>query len=299
MQVVQETKKNAISKRKKEEKIKGLFFKKRILEDQLKVSNIGATITTKYLEAIEAKLKDLPEGSFERAKLEYDKIKMQREAADYISDWKEFRRNYEEGLIVELQQTLEREEFNEVGFHYLEEQANQLAEHELFGKVVVKPTNIELAEVNKEIEQYIEILKTLNTEIQAKLENDKSLDALEKIRLEKELFDNSLHLQTQEKRLRKRMDYYINQFLPQYEEDMKECEQNLELYMSIAKQISEASIDLTIKAMLDEHDKHKDDPEQLWLFYTALRARLKAIKTAVDRNKKKMPKAAEILKALN
>lgn len=295
MEVVKSSKKEELSQRKREQRLKGLLYKKGILENQMRISHLGADLACAYLKAIDEKLEEIPANSFEYHKLNYEKIKIKREASDYIADFKEFQRNYEDGLIIEIQQVTEREQFNEIGFHYVKELADKLVQYELYGKVDIKPANVELIEVNKEIQEYIECLTNLSTETQAKLENDKTLTAFDKAKLEKELFEISLHLQAQERRLRKRLEYYNEQFLPVYNKDMEECAEKLDTYLLIAQQLIELNIDPQMKAMIDEYEKHKDDKEKLWLFFTALRTRLQSIAKHVGRNKKKNPKACAVL----
>lgn len=298
MQVVKNKPKEELSKRKREQRLKGLLYKKTILENQLKVSRIGADVSCAYLKAIDERMKQVPENSYEWLKLRYERMSVERKASDHIADFKEFQKNYEDGLIMEIQQVTEREQFNEIGFHYIKEQAEELAKYELYGKVSVRPPNVELVEVNKQIEDYIECLQNLITETQSVLENDKSLSAYNRAKMETELFEYSLHLQAQQRRLNKRLEYYHEQFMPVYKKDMEECEKNLDRYMEIARKVVELNIDPTMNMMMDEHEKHKDEPEQLWLFYTALRTRLKSIAKHFSRHKKKNPKAVEILSEL-
>lgn len=295
MQVVKNKPKEELSKAKRQERLKGLMYKKAILENQLKVARIGADTSCAYLKAIDEKMKQVPENSYELLKLRYDRMHVERRASDYIADFKEFQKNYEDGLIGEIQQASEREEFNEIGFHYLKEQADKLAEYELYGKVTVKPANVELVEVNKQVEDYIELLQTLITETQSVLENDKALSAYDRARMEKELFEYSLHLQAQQRRLNKRLQYYYEQFLPVYNKDMEECAQKLDQYLELGKKIVELGIDPQMAIMLAEYENHKDEQEQLWLFFTALRDRLKSIAKTAGRNRKKMPHAVQLL----
>lgn len=295
MQIVKNSPKETLSKRKREQKLQGLLYKKRILENQLKTARVGADTSCAYLKAIDDKLKQLPEKSFDWLKLNYERIQVQHAASDYIADFKEFQKNYEGGLIMEIQQTTDREQFNQIEFHYIKEQADKLAEYELFGKVDVKPANVELAEVNKEIQNYIDILTNLCMEAQVILENDKSLTAFDKAKMEKDLFEWYLHLQTQQKRLNKRLDYYNNQFLPIYNADMEECSKNLDRYLEILNKLVELRIDPQLGFMLDEYEKHKEDEEQLWLFYTALRIRLQSIGKHIGRNKKKFSHVTDLM----
>lgn len=295
MQIVKNKPNEALSKRKREQKLQGLLYKKTILENQLKTARVGADTSCAYLKAIDEKLKQLPEKSFDWLKLNYERIHVQRVASDYIADFKEFQKNYDDGLIMEIQQVTEREQFNEIQFHYIKEQADKLAQYELFGKVDVKPANVELIEVNKQIQEYIDVLTNLCTEAQVILENDKSLTAFDRAKMEKELFEWYLHLQTQQKRLNKRLDYYNNQFLPMYNADMEECSKNLDRYLQILNRLIELNIDPQLGFMLKEYELHKEDEEQLWLFYTALRIRLQSIGKHIGRNRKKFPHVTELM----
>lgn len=279
--------------KKRQQKLEGLLYKKRILEHQIKVAGIGSEKSMKYAQELKKHIETLPDG-LEKNKLTFELMGVDRVASDFVSDFKEFRKLYEDGLIGDIQQTVEREQFNEMEFHYVQDRADKLAQYEIYGKTIVRPANVELPLINESIQKEIDLIKNLSEQIEQRLTYD--LSPLDRARLEKELFDLNLHGQTLQKRLNKRMEYYLEQFLPAYEKDMADCEKNLDRYLDIAKKLIELNIDIQLKFMFDEYEKHKDDKEQLWLFYTALRARLHAIGKVVGRNKKKFPKVVDDLK---
>jgi hypothetical protein len=197
--------------KKRQQKLEGLLYKKRILEHQIKVAGIGSEKSMKYAQELKKHIETIPDG-LEKSKLSFELMGVERTASDFVSDFKEFRKQYEDGLIGDIQQTIEREQFNEMEFHYIQGRAESLAQYEIYGKTVVKPANIELPVINESIQKEIDLIKNLSRQIQQRLDYD--LSPLDKARLEKELFDLNLHSQTLQKRLNKRMEYYIEQFLP-------------------------------------------------------------------------------------
>lgn len=287
------------SEKKRESRLKGLLFKKEIMERQIKVAEHGANLSCAYAQEMESRIKELETGKsnpLEQLKLKYELLSVKRDASDYISDFKEFKSKYERGLIKEIKTVTDEEQFSKIEFDDIEKKAKELAHYELYGKVAVKPENVELVEVLKGIEDYISILNTLVTATKEELSNNLKLSNLEKAKLQKDLFDYSMHLQTLSKRLSKRQEYYINQFLPVYEKDMKECAINLESYLKIAQAVAQTGIDPLLKGLLESHEKYKTDSEHLWTFYNALKNRLKLTAEYVSKNKKRLPELAVYLR---
>lgn len=301
MKVVKKHKNSAEKKR--EAKLQGLLFKKEIMERQIKVAEHGANLSCSYAEAMELRIKELgtqtPSGKslpLEHFKLNYELILIKRDASDYISDFKEVKSKYERGLIKQIKTVTDEEQFSKIEFDDIEKKAKELANYELYGKVIVQPENIEHVEVLKSIEECIELLKTLIDATKEELANNSKLSNLEKAKLHKELFDYSIHMQTLVKRFNKRKEYYVNQFLPVYEADMKECDEKLESYLEIARKISESGIDPFTTGLLKQHDAHKTDREHLWLFYNALRNRIKFAAEHVSKHREKLPELVVYLK---
>ena len=119
--------------------------------------------------------------------------------------------------------------------------------------------------------------------IEKKLKSKLSL--YEKAKLEKELYDNQVHIITLTKRLTQREKYYYKDFKPRFDKELKEAKLNLESMLNLANQMVDLKIDPKLIFLLDEYENHKNDDEKLWLFYTALKARLKRITKYMRKNK--------------
>ena len=91
------------------------------------------------------------------------------------------------------------------------------------------------------------------------------------------MFDSINHIQTLRKRLNERKEYYVDTFLPKYKIELAEAKSRLKKYLEMAEEVVKLNIDYRMKFLLDEYDKHKKEEENLWLFYTALKTRLKNI----------------------
>lgn len=289
--------------KKLEQKLKGLLYKKGMLEHQIKVAETGANLSCAYVTKLENRIKEIKDSTLpdhdyqlDYYKLQYELFDVKRVASDYISDFKEFTKRYEDGLIIEIRKTVEAPEFEKMEFENVKEKAEALVQYELFGQVEVEPENIEHPKIIDSIEECISLLDKLITATRKELETNKNLSELAKAKLEKELFDYSLHGQTLQKRLFKRKEYYLNQFIPVFNKDMAECDIHLESYLETARTIAELRIDPLMPEVLKQYEKHKGEREQLWLFFTALRTRLTSIAQEVHRNKKKFPKVVECLK---
>ena len=113
MKVVQ-TKK--VSAKSKEKQLHGFLYRKNILEHQIKVAEHGANISCAFVKAMEDEILSL-ENSFDANgsrdlkyyKLRYDLLEAKKNATDYISDFKEYKGQYEEGVKEDLKKFLEEE----------------------------------------------------------------------------------------------------------------------------------------------------------------------------------------------
>ena len=79
------------------------------------------------------------------------------------------------------------------------------------------------------------------------------------------------------KRLSERNDYYYNVFKPKFDKEMIEADKYLPLLLERAKELVKLNVDIKLNFLLDEYEKNKSDREKVWLFYTALKSRLKRI----------------------
>jgi hypothetical protein len=258
-------------------KIKGLLYKKEMQEHKVAVAKNGTNVSMGYYKALEEELKNHSEYSLEYHRISYEILQVKTVANDWISDFKEFERYYTFGLAEEIKETMGDKAFNKLDFKSYEEDAKEMARHEIYGTVVRVADNIELPKIIDDIKEYIVVIDELYNALIGKYEVDDTLTELDKCRIRKELFDLSLHKQTLEKRLNERTRYYVEQFLPMYEKDMKECETYLDTYLTYLNLLIASGVDPQLRFLLEQYENHKDDKEQLWLFFTALRARLGSI----------------------
>ena len=104
-------------------------------------------------------------------------------------------------------------------------------------------------------------------------------------KLSLDLFKLNLQLVSNHKRLSERKDYYYNSFKPKYDLEMIEADKNLDALINRAKEIIKLGIDIKLGFLLEEYEKNKGDREKVWLFYTALKARLARIGEEMQKNK--------------
>ena len=86
------------------------------------------------------------------------------------------------------------------------------------------------------------------------------------------------------KRLNERKEYYLKTFLPKYKIELAEAKEKLDYYLEIAKEVASLNVDYRMKFLLDEYEKHKNEEENLWLFFTALKTRLKNVQEELQKS---------------
>jgi hypothetical protein len=168
------------------------------------------------------------------------------------------------------------EDKKSIKFIAYKEEADKLAKNEIFGKCVKYPANIEHPQIIDSIKFLIENLESTNIEIHRKLVND-NLSELEICKLQKEIFDNDIHIQTLKKRLANREDYYYNQFMPIYTVELAEAKEKLEAYYERGCKIAEKQIDPQLPFILQRYEDHKYEDEKIWLYFGALKSRVNGI----------------------
>ena len=201
----------------------------------------------------------------------------------YITSFKQAKTEYENYIIPEIEKLVSEEEKKSIEFEDAEKLADELSNIEIYGSHSKQPDNVELIQVNEDIKHHIKLLKKLieETNEQIKATNDSYL--LSKLNLD--LFQHNMHLITNIKRLKEREDYYYNSFKPVYDKDMKEADKYLELMLDRARDIIKLGVDIKLGFLLQEYEKNKHDKEKVWLFYTALKSRLKKIAKEMRKNK--------------
>jgi hypothetical protein len=201
----------------------------------------------------------------------------------YITSFKQAKREYENYIIPEIEKLVTEEEKESIEFQDAEKIAKELATIEIYGKHSKQPDNIELIQVNEDIKKHISFLQDYADSINARLIDCDDRLTISKLNLE--LYKTNLKIITNEKRLKEREDYYYNNFKPVYDKDMKEAEKYLEAHLERARDIIKLGIDVKLGFLLQEYEKNKEDKEKVWLFYTALKSRLKKIAKEMRKNK--------------
>ncbi len=201
----------------------------------------------------------------------------------YITSFKQAKTEYENYIIPEIEKLVSEEEKETIEFKDAEKLADELSNIEIYGSHSKQPDNVELIQVNEDIKEHISLLKNLIETTNQQITKTKDSYLIAKLNLD--LFQFNLKLITNQKRLKEREDYYYNSFKPVYDKDMKEADKYLELMLERAKDIIKLGIDIKLGFLLQEYEKNKDDKEKVWLFYTALKSRLKKIGKEMRKNK--------------
>lgn len=255
----------------KSKEIKNLLYRKNILENLIERNAKTITLYGEYVEELKKSIKDEKTSELDRLKMQIELDKHQWELRNFISQYKSNQREYAHAVKVELDRVTNGNGVDGVQFKNLEKEAENLAHIELYGKTVKMGDKTELVEIIKSEKDFIKILekfvKTAKTE-------SKKLKAYEKAKLEKEIFETEIHIQTLQKRLSNRVDYYENQFLPMFERELAEANEKLELYINRANLIIKEGLDVSLPLLLKERSRHQETDETKWLFYTALKNRI-------------------------
>lgn len=230
------------------------------------------------------------ENSLVRAEIEYKMIEVDLQRKNFIESFKNTLNLYQNWIPAEIENIANETEKKGVEFVNAQKDADELAKREIYGIVSTKGDNVELPEILKNIEESLNNITDYIQAIELELKNNQSLTELEKAELNYKLTRLITHKITLTQRYGKRKDYYENQFLPRFREDMKRKHERFETYLKNAQEFVDSGIDLELKYMLSEREKHKDDDEHEWLFFIALETRLQGIALHVRRHKDKYPK---------
>jgi hypothetical protein len=203
----------------------------------------------------------------------------------YITSFKLADREYNHHIIPEIEKIASKEEQKSIEFTDTLKMVNELASIEIFGSHSKKPDNVELIEVSNDIEQHIKLTKEL-IETSSELANN-TTDKYLASKLRLDVFKLNLQLITNKKRLAERNDYYYNQFKPKFDKEMVEANEFLPLLLERAKELVRLNVDIKLTFLLEEYEKNKSDKEKVWLFYTALKSRLRKISKEMRQNKGK------------
>jgi hypothetical protein len=269
------------------EKLTKLLYRKAVLENNLEKYAQGLAINSNLCEEIKKSLENDNLSNLERARLEVEYDKVMWEARIFATNYKATRGDYQHNVLPIIDTETTDEEKKSIEFKDLSQQAKELSENEIFGKAVKEPANIEHVEMIESIKKYLAILKNTSKELNKKLESDKKLSKLEICKLQKELFDTDVHIKCLEKRLNNRIDYYENQFLPIYKIELAEAKEKLDAYYERGIKLAEAGIDIQLQFVLQKYEEHKNSEERIWLYYTALKARVNSLVEEIQSDKVK------------
>lgn len=252
-----------------------LLYRKSSLENLMNIWTYGIKLYSEYIDNCKKIVGDKNSSEFDVIEAKKNIHEAQIPLKHYITSHKLALRERDHYLLPEIEKHISEEEKKNVDFDSLKKQLEELAEIEIYGNYQKQPENVELIGVSKDIQNHIELLQE---SIDACAEAiQKSKDEYETSKLKLDMFKMNLQLMTNNKRLKERQDYYYNVFKPKYDKDMVEAEEYLPKLLDRAKEIVKEGIDIKLGFLLQEYEKNKEDKEKVWLFYTALKSRLKKI----------------------
>lgn len=259
-------------------KLEKLLHRKSFIETQQPILQKAITVYSNFWSETKSQIAKT-ENNFEKFKLEKELFEAEITLKNNIALFKEVQREYVDYILPTISQI--EPEYKEKAYDF-KEKAKEYAEIEIYGKVDKEPDNVEHIEMIDSFKSQEKLLENLINEITEKLNTASGYD---KAILEKQLFDYNLNLINVCKRRKDREEYYYQVFYPQYQKDMEGIEVKLPKLLEQAEEIVKMGIDFKLNFMIQEWEKHKHDKEKVWLFYTALEARLKSIKKEMRRNK--------------
>ena len=261
---------------KENKELVGLLYKKQVSESSMEKYAKGFTIYSNLCEAIKVELKNKKLSKLEKGRLQTELDKAEWEARIFGTNYKSTQREYQHNLMPSIEKIASDEDKKSIKFIAYKEEADKLAKNEIFGKCVKYPANIEHPQIIDSIKFLIENLESTNIEIHRKLVND-NLSELEICKLQKEIFDNDIHIQTLKKRLANREDYYYNQFMPIYTVELAEAKEKLEAYYERGCKLAEKQVDPQLPFILQRYEDHRYEDEKIWLYFGALKSRVNGI----------------------
>lgn len=282
-------KKEKLTKERKsilQEKLNKLMYRKAALEHDIMVRLKGANIYSKYIDALQNKKTNSIE---DRDILQLKSYKAVIKTREYISVYKELKREYDYSIVPSISEIVEELglKMDDAQVIDFDKRAKEMVDQTKIDAVEVLPSNVELPEVIESFNDMIELTKKV---ISAAKEKTVFVDDLQRAENEMIIFKEELRLKALQRRQDARVKYYTEDFLPKYEAEMKEAEQLLPAYLKRAKLICQTGIDLKLCSMLEQYESHKEDNEKLWLFYTALKKRVEEIRNHILLNRESMNK---------
>tara|TARA_R110000803_G_scaffold3046_2_gene10432 strand:- start:11484 stop:12326 length:843 start_codon:yes stop_codon:yes gene_type:complete len=263
-------------------KLEKLLYRKASLENLMNIWSKGIKMYSEYIKACESVVNISSTENLAVLQARKDIHDADIPYRHYITSFKMAERELNHHILPEIQKIASKEEQKGIEFMDTEKVYKELAKVELFGDYAKRPDNVELIEVSRDIEIHIDLLKGL-IETSSKLAIE-TTDNYLKAKSNLSVFKLNLQLATNIKRLAERNDYYYNQFKPKFDKEMIEADKYMPALLKRAKSLVGLNVDIKLKFLLDEYDKNKHDREKVWLFYTALKSRLRKIGKAMREN---------------
>lgn len=253
------------------------LYRKKMLEAIMMRMGKGADVMANLAAKMKERIQEFEEGSYERVKLESELIEQEFIARSFITNFKESKREYNDDIRPAIEAIVTAEKIDPKGIEFAdwEKGAEDLANYEIYGKATKQPENVEHVEMIALFQKKVDIQENIIKLIPERMKKEK--DPLAKARMESELFSAQLQIENTKKRLYSRQEYYNDQFLPRYKADMERAKTHLPKLLLIANEMVRTGVDIKLKVLLDQREKHKDDKEHEWLFYVSLNSRLKKI----------------------
>lgn len=253
--------------------LQNLLYRKEVLEGLMERNAKTISVYSDYVNNLKKEIENPEIKELDKCRLSIELDKVEWELRNFVTQFKNNQREYKHAVKVRVGKLVDEKEKESIKFKDYEEKAKELAKIELFGKTVKLGEKTEQIEIIQSEKKYLSILEKFVKEGKKQLKNLKSF---EKVKLEKEILETEIHFSTLQKRLANRVDYYENQFLPIFNEELAEANKKMSSYIDRANLIVKEGLDVTLALLLKEKSKHEDTDENTWLFYKALKNRVHA-----------------------
>jgi len=269
---------------KKNQELINLLVKKEVSENSMEKYARGCTIHSQLCDSIKEELLKKELTALSKSRLESELDKTQWEARIFATNYRSTNREYQFNLIPAIEKLASEKDKKTIKFIKYKDEADELAKHEIYGKAVKEPANIEHLEIITSIKKLLEILEKNIYGCKKEIEENK-LGRYEIAKLNLELYNNEIHLITLTKRLRNRENYYYNQFLPVYVVELAEAKEKIDIYYERGCEIAEKGIDPQLPFLLQKYEEHKNNEERIWLYFTALKSRVNSLIDEINSDK--------------
>lgn len=254
-----------------ENALKTYLYRKEMAESYNQKLTTGLSIYTERYEEIKDSV--LPADKVEA-------LELLQKLEDLSVEHRNNKESYEffERKIDELMKGSEEHKFDPEQFKALKEEAEKMAEHELYESTAFLPADSELPMLIKKYQEGIEVLEARIEELG---DSTSTKDQVELFELTQQvLCDKKIHA--------RKVDYYENTFLPQYKKDMEQYDKYFEQYMSRAKVLSKYPFDPRLNEMLKKYNSGEHSKQYTWQFWTALKMIIDNITMRLSQNDPKM-----------